>query len=429
MSKASLVNRFGPITLADQVLPRHVLVFYLAAFFGVCIVTFLNSAQPYLLTELLHIPKQEQGPLAGRLSGFQEVIVILTAGPLGVWSDRLPRRSIYAVGYTILAFGFFCYPLVTSVEWLYLVRFIFAIGISCYAVALASLAVDYPRNSDRGKFLALQVVVTGMAIFLFARPVLGQLASWYAGAGYDPVTTGKMTFWTVSVLCLFNALLTAFLLKPGLATSSEQRVELMPMLKEGFQLAKSQPAIGLSYLTAFATRGDFAVITLFMSLWFTQTTVDTGAGIGDFYARFGAIQVVALAWAPFMGLILDRIDRINGIILAMIIATIAYTSLIMVDDPRGGLMWVSVVLLGFAETSTIMAGNALVGESAPIRQRGVVLGVFTVLGGCGIFAASVFGGMLFAVLPAGPFLFMAAVNLAVMVVALRVKKTMASAAQ
>lgn len=428
MSTPSLSHRFGPIILAQNVLPRHVVVFYLAAFFGVCIVTFLNSAQPYLLTELLHIPKQDQGPLAGRLSGFQEIIVILAAGPLGVLSDRVARRNIYALGYIILAFGFFCYPLVTSVEWLYVVRFIFAIGVSCYAVALASLAADYPNNKTRGKFLALQVVVTGMAIFIFARPVLGQLATWYSAAGYDPVTTGKMTFWTVSALCLFNALLTALFLKPGLAVKADQDVAVLPMLKEGFELAKKQPAIGLSYLTAFATRGDFAVITLFMSLWFTQTTTDTGAGIGDFYARFGAIQVVALAWAPFMGLILDRIDRINGIILAMIIATVAYCSLILVDDPRSGAMWVCVVLLGFAETSTIMAGNALVGEYAPLKNRGVVLGVFTVLGGCGIFAASVFGGMLFAVLPAGPFLFMAAVNLAVMFMALMVKKKITNAA-
>lgn len=417
-------RKFGPIALADGVLPRHALGFYLAGFFGLCIVTFINSGQPFLLEAVMNIPKSEQGPLVGRLNGFQEIVVILTAGFVGAYSDRIERRNLYGFSFIMLAIGFFVYPLINSVVGLYLGRFLFALGISAYAVALASLAADYPKNDSRGKFLALQVVVQGMSIFVFARPVLGQLAVWYGEAGYDPVMVGRFTFWSVAGLALANSIICFIMLKPGRPVDSEQQQPIIPMLKKGLAYAANKPPLGLSYFAAFATRGDFAVITAFLSLWFVQAGTDPAKSTGDFFARFGAIQVVAVLWAPIMAIILDKINRVSGVALAMAIATVTYSSLILVDDPTGSTMWICVVLLGIAESSTIMSGNALVGEYAPPEERGNVLGVYTVLGGFGIFASSVFGGMAFKVTPAGPFLFMAVINFLVLIVALRVRKNM-----
>ena len=417
-------RKFGPIALADGVLPRHVLGFYLAGFFGLCIVTFLGSGQPFLLETLMNMPKSEQGPLVGRLNAFQEIVVIVTAGFVGAYSDRIQRRNLYGFSFLMLAVGFFLYPLFNTVEGLYIGRFVFALGISAYAVALASLAADYPKNDSRGKFLALQVVVQGLAIFTFGQLVLGKLGVWYGDAGYDPVMVGRLMFWTVATLAVVNSIICFVMLKPGRPVESEPQQPIIPMLKKGLAYAANKPPLGLSYIAAFATRGDFAVITAFLSLWFVQAGSDPAIATSDFYARFGAIQVVAVLWAPIMAIILDKINRVSGVALAMAIATVTYSSLILVDDPTGSTMWMCVVLLGIAESSTIMSGNALVGEYAPPEERGNVLGVYTVLGGFGIFASSLFGGMAFKVTPAGPFLFMAVINFLVLIVALRVRKNM-----
>ena len=42
--------------------------FYFAAIFSTCLMAFMNFAQPFVLTEVLHVPLGEQGSASGTLA-------------------------------------------------------------------------------------------------------------------------------------------------------------------------------------------------------------------------------------------------------------------------------------------------------------------------------------------------------------------------
>jgi MFS family permease len=70
-------------------------------------------------------------------------------------------------------------------------------------------------------------------------------------------------------------------------------------------------------------------------------------------------------------------------------------------------MYVAAVFLGIGEMSGILASQALIGQVAPERGRGAVIGVFTLCGSVGIFLAAIVGGTLFdAWRPSAPYIVM-----------------------
>jgi MFS family permease len=136
----------------------------------------------------------------------------------------------------------------------------------------------------------------------------------------------------------------------------------------------------------------------------------------------GVIQGSALLFAMVMGFILDKIDRVTGVIIAFTLAAIGYTAFGLVDDPFSNKIFLPAVLLGMGEVSTIIAGNALIGQSAPAAVRGAVLGSFALCGALGILIATSIGGRLFDLVSSGaPFLQMGVINGLVLLGALYVR--------
>jgi len=83
----------------------------------------------------------------------------------------------------------------------------------------------------------------------------------------------------------------------------------------------------------------------------------------------------------------------------------------LVDNPFQPAMYVAAVFLGVGEMSGILASQALVGQVAPERGRGAVIGVFTLCGSLGIFFAAIVGGTLFdAWRPSAPYIVMGCVS-------------------
>jgi hypothetical protein len=74
------------------------------------------------------------------------------------------------------------------------------------------------------------------------------------------------------------------------------------------------------------------------------------------------------------------------------------------------------------ESSTIIAGNALIGQTAPAAYRGAVLGAFALCGAAGILIATSLGGRLFDLwTPGGPYIQMGIINTGVLLFALYVR--------
>jgi MFS family permease len=137
---------------------------------------------------------------------------------------------------------------------------------------------------------------------------------------------------------------------------------------------------------------------------------------------FGVIQFAALIWALLMAFILDKVDRTTGVIIAFTLSAIGYTAFGIVGDPFSNAIFLPAIILGMGESSTIIAGNALMGQCAPATIRGAVLGLFSLCGAAGILIATSVGGRLFDLwMPGGPFVLMGVVNSVVLAAAIYVR--------
>jgi len=407
--------KFGPFWLTPRINQKNAVTFFFSSFMFVTLVTFLNFLQPYILNEVLDVPAEQQGAVTGGLSFFHEGTAFILMGLVGAWSDRTGRRLLMVTGLLIWAVGLAIYPLAGSVLQLYAFRFVIAVGVAIASVMIITTMQDYPQEVSRGKWGGFNSFVTSFAI-LFVSLALVRLPGVFSDSGFSAEQAGKFTFWIGAGLTVFAALVIRFGYYRGKIVSAAETHSPFSGFLAGIGEARHNPRIALSYGSAFAARGDLVVVGSFFSLWFVRAGAEQGIGSTDALARAGitmsALLLANWIWAPTYGFILDRINRVTGLCVAMGLAAIGYAGIGMVDDPYNmAIMLPATFVLGIGEISAVVAGNALIGQEAPPRIRGAAIGVFGLVGTVGILFATFAGGQLFDRFGYGsPFTMMAWVN-------------------
>jgi MFS family permease len=418
--------KFGPFWLTPQISRINAVTYFSSAFMFVTLVTFVNFLQPYILDEILKVPAERQGAVTGGLNFFHECTALVLMGLMGSLSDRTGRRTLIVIGLVIWAIGLALFPMAESVFQLYVYRFIVAIGVATASVMVIAAMQDYPQEVSRGKWSGFNSFVTSFAI-LFLSLVLVRLPNALTDAGYDAILAGRITFGIGSGMALFAAVICWLGYYRGkIATSAETRSPFAGVV-DGLREGRRNPRLALAYGSAFAARGDLVVIGAFFSLWFVRAGAEQNVSTGDAIVRAGitmsALLVATWIWAPLFGYIIDRIDRVTALAIAMILAAIGYFVIGTVGDPYNmRVMGPATFLLGIGEISAIVAGNTLLGEQAPARMRGAAVGVFGLVGTLGILFATYVGGQIFDRFAySAPFTMMAGVNAIIVIWALLVR--------
>src|SRR5690606_22574458 len=182
--------RIGPLVMREGVQRSHVWTLFFISFFGIAMMNTVGVMQPYVFNEILKIPLNEQGSLAGRLTVLQEIVVIFLVGPAGALSDRFGRRPIFATGFLLLGLGYCLYPLATGAPELAMFRLFIASGVACIQVMLVSVANDYPLEKSRAKMIAAVFIFNGLGIASLPR-LIGGLPEFFVNQGVDPTWAGR----------------------------------------------------------------------------------------------------------------------------------------------------------------------------------------------------------------------------------------------
>jgi MFS family permease len=416
--------RVGPLQMRPGVRRKHVYTLFFVSFFGIAMMNSVGIMQAYLFNEILRIPPNEQGSLTGTLLVVQELVVILLVGVAGAISDRVGRPPVFAAGFLLLALGYCLYPLASgdleTVRWeLVVFRLFIASGVACVNVMLSSVANDYPVDRTRAKMIAGVFIFNGVGIASLPR-LVGGLPQMFIEMGIDPVMAGRYAYWCLAGTCVMLALVLLWGLKPGAMTKAAQREPLLSTLKVGLAAAR-MPRVALGYAAAFVSRADLAVVSQFLTLWLVREGMEQGMTAAEATVKatffYIVIQAFALPWAAVFGILLDRIDRLKGLMIGMGVAFVGYASLGLLENPLSFEMYIAAAFVGAGEMSANISATSLIGKEAPDRGRGAVLGLFSLFGALGIMVVGLIGGWLFDNWkPVGPFLYMAGSN-AVMVLA------------
>jgi MFS family permease len=405
---------------------RNALTYLYASFFTIGTVSFMSFMQPYVLSENLLMPVAEQGRATGMLSFSYEVVMLLLIAPVGALSDKIGRRPIYRLGFLWVGAAMAIFPLAQNLTQLVIGRMFFAIGAAMITGMMATVLADYPREKSRGLMVAFSGVANGAGAMTL---IIGmsRLPGWFAGQGYSTLMSGRFTYWIASGLCI----VTAFIVGRGLQASKPAqelgKQRLVHLLKEGVRAARENPRIAVACLEGFIARGDLVMISTFFSLWASQAGLAAGLSLEEAIAKAASFIIIvqgsSLVWAPVWGFVLDRMDRLTAVAMGMALAAAGYIWVGLSPSPIVSAFIPAAILLGIGEFSAIMSGAALIGQEAPVRIRGSVLGLFNLCGSVGILCITVIGGYFFdAWMPGGPFVIVGGINAAVFIVAVIVRR-------
>ncbi len=416
-------RKLGPFFLMPGITPVNGMSYFLTAMIAVPMMAALSFLQPIML-RLVGIDRAVQGTLSGDLVFYQEIIVLVCTPFIGAAADKVGRRPLVMLGIALLGLGYAFYPFADSVFMMYAYRTVFGCGIAIVATSITIVNMDYVQDRSRGKWVALASLTQGIGIFTVSQ-LLRVLPSRMADSGMPETEIAKYLFWGCTATCAVVFLIATGGLSRGKPAEARERDSLLQLVAAGLRTARQNSKVALAYSTAFAARGDVLVVGTFTFLWTQQAAEDMGMGMADGYRRggmlVGVIQGSALLWAMFMGYILDKVDRVTGVMVGFTLAAVGYSAFGLMDDPFDNSILLPAVLLGMGETSTIIAGNALIGQAAPAAVRGAVMGSFALCGAMGILVATSLGGRVFDwFAPGAPFLQMGIINSLVLAFAIYV---------
>ena len=424
MNEKASLHKIGPVVLAPSVLPRHGLTFLFAAFASIGLITFVSIGQAYILNVQLKIPPSQQGTISGNLVFWTEIVTLLFFVPAGVLMDRAGRKLVYSTGFVLLALAYALYPLSRSVDELTIYRMIYALGIVAVTGGLSTVMIDYPAERSRGKLIAMTGFLNGLGIVVLNR-FFGGLPQQLVAKGFSGSDAGLYTHLAVAGVALVSAIVVAVGLKSGTPVSHHERPALRSLFTSGISCAKN-PRILLSYAAAFVARGDQAIIGTFLPLWGTTAGIAMGMAPAEAVKKgmmiFIISQAAALLWAPVIGPLIDRWNRVTALVVCMGLASAGYLSLGLIGNPHEPGSILFFVLLGIGQISSFLGAQSLIGQEAPKAERGSVIGMFNISGAIGILVITSIGGRLFdSMSPKAPFMVVGAINALVMLGGLYVR--------
>jgi len=243
----------------------------------------------------------------------------------------------------------------------------------------------------------------------------GSMPEWLVGRGVDGISAARFTYWAVAFFCVLTAVVLRFGLQPGTPVKAAQRPPIVQLVKAGMQNARN-PRIALAYAAAFVARSDLVVLGLFTVLWGNVAAMAAGMEPAEATSvgrrLFGTAQLAALLWAFLLGPFLDRFNRVSLMAFCMGMAAIGYIGVAFVDDPLSMRALPLFALLGVGQISAFFGATTLIGQEAPLVERGAVIGVFNFAGAVGILFATKIGGVLFdSIDPSAPFVMIGCLNL------------------
>jgi MFS family permease len=424
-------GKLGPVKLAAGVRTSNAAYFLFTAFLCVSLTTFVSAIQPNLLAVNLGLPAGQQGQVSGLALFAGECVLLMSSSFIGAYSDRIGRRGVFVGGMLILALGWVLLGYVDSVTSLVAVRVFMSFGISVGNVMVSALMVDYPRESSRGKLVALVGVMIGIGNILIGLVYLKLPDMFASRFGVSELIAIRYTLFTMAALSVVLAFVIRLGIKGGRPAKAAEHESFRQRMIMGVSAGRENKRVLLAYFSAFVARGDLVVIGTFFTLWLTQFGIQSGLTPSEAAARtggmFAMVMTSALVWAPVMGWLNDRMDRAKAMALAMFLAAVGYTGVAFVPDPLGPWMYPAGILLGIGQISAVTASQTLIGQEAPPAYRGSVVGMFSMFGAAGILFISSAGGWLFdRIAPIAPFVLIGIANGVLCLAAIRVARSTAA---
>ena len=313
----------------------------------------------------------------GVIEGIAEATAAITKVFSGVLSDWLGKRKLLvAIGYGLAAFTKPVFPLATTIGWLVGARFIDRIGKGIRGAPRDALIADIAPAHLRGASFGLRQSLD--TIGAFVGPSLAILLMWTTANNFRTV------FWVAVIPAFLSFALVLFAVHEP-ERQGDQRPVASPLS------AAELRRLGSAYWWVVA------IATLFTLARFSEAFLVLRAqSIGLPMMLVPAIMIVmnvvyALAAYP-AGMLADKVDRLVVLMFGLCLLIVGDLFLAYSTGLVG--VMIGVVLWGLHMGFTQGLIATLIADTSPVDLRGTAYGMFNLLSGIAMLAASVIAGAL-----------------------------------
>jgi len=331
----------------------------------------------------------------GIIEGIAEATASITRIFSGALSDWLGKRKLLAaLGYGLAAFTKPIFPLAGSVQWLVAARFIDRVGKGIRGAPRDALVADIAPAHLRGASFGLRQALDTVGAFLGPLIAIGLM--WLTADHFTFV------FWIAVIPAFLSlALILVAVREP------ERPKDLRPVRMPLSRSELSQ--LGRSYWWVVAIAAVFS-LARFSEAFLVLRAQSIGLPL-MLVPIVLVVMNIAYSLSAFpIGILSDRVGRVTILILGLLLLLGANLVLAFTTGVIG--LGIGVVLWGLHMGFTQGLLAALVADTAPAELRGTAFGMFNLITGLALLAASVIAGALWdQVGPQGTFLAGAALAL------------------
>ncbi len=311
----------------------------------------------------------------GFIEGAAEATASITKVFSGVISDWIGKRKLLTViGYGLAALTKPLFPLATTVDAIFAARFIDRIGKGIRGAPRDALIADIVSPEQRGAAYGLrQALDTAGAV---AGPLLAVLFMWLLADNIRAV------FWVATLPAIVAVLVLIFAVREPEHRDGKA--------KAPFRLADLHE-LDRRYWSVVAVAG---VLTLarFSEAFLVLRAQNSGLSIGYVPLVMVVMSGVYTLAAYPAGLLADRLDRRS--LLALGFAVLIAADMVLAETSTPLIVFAGVALWGLHMGLTQGLLSTLVADAAPAALRGSAFGIFNLICGGLLLAASAIAGML-----------------------------------
>lgn len=310
----------------------------------------------------------------GFIEGVAEATAAITKVFSGALSDWLGRRKLLAaLGYGLAAFTKPVFPLAGTIDWVVAARFVDRIGKGIRGAPRDALIADLAPPELRGAAFGLRQSLDTAGGFIGPLLAIGLMA---LTAGNIP-----LVFW-FAVIPAF-ASFAVILLAVHDVRRPAGHAPRIPLSR--IELARL-PAFywGIVALSAVFTLARFSEAFLVLR------AQEVGVALAYVPVVLVVMNVVYFLSCYPIGVLADRCHRGTLLMLGLAVLVLADLALGVVDGLPGFVLGLVLWGLHMGMTQGLLA--TLVADAAPAELRGTAFGVFNLVGGVALLAASVIAG-------------------------------------
>jgi MFS family permease len=427
MSEEPKVSKFAGIEVAPDLTKANFFFLYLNTLIMGMLMVLPAIIQPAFLQDIIKVAPDFFGSINGFLQNMSQIATLAFVAMVGVLSDKVGRKILAVFGFLSLIFSYYAFgQSVAIAEWLniseefsstfcaylsfvpsraaefadfspglfvaYILRLVVGVGMILVYPQFITMCADYTFKKDRGKGMALNGMMMGLAsIIIFAA---------VAPIGRKSGVSGL--FIVASIMAAFGLLSTWLFLKDRMP---ETKKEDQKSFKEVMQVVMKSPTLKSSFLCSFISRADITIMATFIIAW----AVQDGAKLGmtsEAATLKGSIPMIIMSVFtfiafPIIGILLDKWGRLKTIILTLFLGGTGMLIIAVSPGPFSGIVMVTVVIVAFGISGSIAGANTMATDVTPRAMLGSILGGLNTMQPIGMLLFLQLGGYLYDVLGPG----------------------------